>query len=38
MADGCFAFHEGVVMEHALNHRAQCGDVTASLKPIRASV
>ncbi len=26
-----------VVMEHALNHRAQCGDVTASLAPINAS-
>jgi chorismate synthase len=26
-----------VVMEHALNHRAQCGDVVISLKPINAS-
>jgi chorismate synthase len=27
-----------VVMEHALRRRAQCGDVKASLKPIKASV
>jgi chorismate synthase len=27
-----------VVMEHALRHRAQCGDVSVGLKPIRASV
>jgi len=27
-----------VVMEHALRQRAQCGDVTVSLKPIKASV
>jgi chorismate synthase len=27
-----------VVMEHALRHRAQCGDVVAGLKPINASV
>nr|MDP2190746.1 chorismate synthase [Rhodoferax sp.] len=27
-----------VVMEHALRHRAQCGDVAVSLKPIKASV
>ena len=27
-----------VVMEHALRHRAQCGDVTAGLPPIKASV
>ena len=27
-----------VVIEHALRHRAQCGDVMASLKPINASV
>jgi len=27
-----------VVMEHALNQRAQCGDVAVSLKPIKASV
>ena len=27
-----------VVMEHALRQRAQCGDVTMSLKPIKASV
>ena len=27
-----------VVMEHALRHRAQCGDVVASLTPINASV
>jgi len=27
-----------VVMEHALRHRAQCGDVKAALAPIRASV
>jgi chorismate synthase len=27
-----------VVMEHALRHRAQCGDVTVGLKPIKASV
>ena len=27
-----------VVMEHALRHRAHCGDVTVSLQPIRASV
>ena len=26
-----------VVMEHALRHRAQCGDVTVPLKPIKAS-
>ena len=26
-----------VVMEHALRHRAQCGDVAVSLKPIAAS-
>ena len=26
-----------VVMEHALRHRAQCGDVTVRLKPIKAS-
>jgi chorismate synthase len=26
-----------VVMDHALRHRAQCGDVQASLKPIAAS-
>ena len=26
-----------VVMEHALRHRAQCGDVTVGLKPINAS-
>ena len=26
-----------VVMEHALRHRAQCGDVVAGLAPIRAS-
>ena len=26
-----------VVMDHALRHRAQCGDVTVSLKPIKAS-
>jgi chorismate synthase len=26
-----------VVMEHALRHRAQCGDVVAGLTPIRAS-
>jgi len=27
-----------VVMEHALQHRAQCGDVRASLSPIKAAV
>ena len=27
-----------VVMEHALRHRAQCGDVVAGLAPIKASV
>ncbi len=27
-----------VVMEHALRQRAQCGDVTVGLKPIKASV
>jgi len=27
-----------VVIEHALNHRAQCGDVAVSLKPIKASI
>jgi len=27
-----------VVMEHALRHRAQCGDVRASLSPIKAAV
>ena len=27
-----------VVMEHALRHRAQCGDVTVTLKPIDAAV
>jgi chorismate synthase len=27
-----------VVMEHALRHRAQCGDVSVGLKPIKASV
>jgi chorismate synthase len=27
-----------VVMEHALRQRAQCGDVTVPLKPIKASV
>jgi chorismate synthase len=26
-----------VVMEHALRHRAQCGDVSVALKPIKAS-
>jgi len=26
-----------VVMDHALRHRAQCGDVAVSLKPIKAS-
>ena len=26
-----------VVMEHALRHRAQCGDVVAGLAPIKAS-
>jgi chorismate synthase len=26
-----------VVMEHALRHRAQCGDVSVGLKPIKAS-
>jgi chorismate synthase len=26
-----------VVIEHALRHRAQCGDVTVGLKPIKAS-
>ena len=26
-----------VVMEHALNHRAQCGDVVVSLAPIKAA-
>ncbi len=26
-----------VVMEHALNHRAQCGDVVVSLTPIKAA-
>jgi chorismate synthase len=26
-----------VVIDHALNHRAQCGDVTVSLPPIKAS-
>jgi chorismate synthase len=26
-----------VVMDHALRHRAQCGDVQVSLKPIAAS-
>ena len=25
-----------VVMEHALNHRAQCGDVVSGLAPIKA--
>jgi hypothetical protein len=25
------------VMEHALRHRAQCGDVSVGLKPIKAS-
>jgi chorismate synthase len=27
-----------VVMDHALRHRAQCGDVTVGLSPIKASV
>jgi len=27
-----------VVMDHALRHRAQCGDVTATLSPINASI
>ena len=27
-----------VVMDHALRHRAQCGDVTVGLKPINASI
>ena len=27
-----------VVMDHALRHRAQCGDVTSTLHPINASV
>src|SRR5450830_1685944 len=27
-----------VVMEHALRQRAQCGDVTVNLKPIKASI
>ena len=27
-----------VVMDHALRHRAQCGDVTATLNPIKASI
>ncbi|MBP6719853.1 MAG: chorismate synthase, partial [Rhodoferax sp.] len=27
-----------VVMDHALRHRAQCGDVWVDLKPIHASV
>ena len=27
-----------VVMDHALRHRAQCGDVAVSMKPINASV
>src|SRR5512133_2521543 len=27
-----------VVMDHALRHRAQCGDVAVSLKPIKASI
>jgi chorismate synthase len=27
-----------VVMEHALRHQAQCGDVSVGLKPIKASV
>ncbi|MBP7491813.1 MAG: chorismate synthase, partial [Rhodoferax sp.] len=27
-----------VVMDHALRHRAQCGDVRVDLKPIHASV
>jgi chorismate synthase len=27
-----------VVMDHALRHRAQCGDVSPGLAPIRASV
>ncbi|WP_394756688.1 chorismate synthase [Rhodoferax sp.] len=27
-----------VVMEHALRHRAQCGDVAVHLKPIKASI
>jgi hypothetical protein len=27
-----------VVMEHALRQRAQCGDVTVPLAPIKASV
>jgi len=26
-----------VVMEHVLRHRAQCGDVKATLTPIKAS-
>ena len=26
-----------VVMDHALRHRAQCGDVVPTLKPIAAS-
>ena len=26
-----------VVMDHALRHRAQCGDVALDLKPIKAS-
>jgi chorismate synthase len=27
-----------VVIDHALRHRAQCGDVSVSLAPIKASV
>jgi len=27
-----------VVMDHALRHRAQCGDVTVELEPIKASI
>jgi chorismate synthase len=27
-----------VVIDHALRHRAQCGDVAVGLKPINASV
>jgi chorismate synthase len=27
-----------VVMDHALRHRAQCGDVAVGLKPINASI
>jgi chorismate synthase len=26
-----------VVMDHALRHRAQCGDVSVALEPIKAS-